>query len=110
MKPQGAPQRTLKSRVLNHSSGSNHTQCGMSLASNPVVFFDITIGDRPAGRIEFILRADVCPRTAENFRALCTGEKSTTALNLWYSNSIFHRVIPDFMLQGGDITSGDGKG
>eukprot|EP00981_Chlorochromonas_danica_P013013 scaffold5640_cov182-Ochromonas_danica.AAC.5 len=82
----------------------------MSLASNPVVFFDISIGDRPAGRIEFILRADVCPRTAENFRALCTGEKSTTALNLWYSNSILHRVIPDFMLQGGDITSGDGRG
>ena len=78
--------------------------------SNSVVFFDIAIGGRPAGRIEMTLRHDVCPRTAENFRALCTGEKSTPTNNLWYKNSPFHRVIPDFMIQGGDFTNGNGTG
>eukprot|EP01032_Pedospumella_encystans_P025556 gene25556-28878_t len=78
--------------------------------SNPVVFFDVAIGGRPAGRIEMTLRADVCPRTAENFRVLCTGEKSTQAKNLWFKGSVFHRVIPQFMLQGGDFTRGNGTG
>eukprot|EP01038_Epipyxis_sp_PR26KG_P006048 gene6048-8327_t len=78
--------------------------------SNPVVFFDVAIGGRPAGRIEMTLRADVCPRTAENFRALCTGEKSTASKNLCYKGSVFHRVIPNFMLQGGDFTRGNGTG
>jgi len=78
--------------------------------SNPVVYFDVAIGGRPAGRIEFTLRADVVPRTAENFRALCTGEKSTPQKNLWFKGSVFHRVIPNFMLQGGDFTRGNGTG
>jgi cyclophilin family peptidyl-prolyl cis-trans isomerase len=67
---------------------------------NPRVFFDITIGGAPAGRIVFDLFADVVPKTAENFRALCTGEKG----------SAFHRIIPGFMCQGGDFTRGNGTG
>ena len=78
--------------------------------NNPVVYFDIAIGDRPAGRIEMTLRADIVPRTAENFRCLCTGEKSTPQKKLWFKNSIFHRVIPNFMLQGGDFTRANGTG
>ena len=71
----------------------------------PVVFFDITIGDRAVGRIVMWLRADVAPLAAENFRALCTGEKGldTNGKRLHYKGSVFHRVIPDFMIQGGAI-------
>eukprot|EP00803_Ostreobium_quekettii_P002717 evm.model.scf_361.10 EVM.evm.TU.scf_361.10 scf_361:88853-94390(-) len=79
---------------------------------NPQVFFDVEIGGSAAGRIVFELRADVAPKTAENFRLLCTGEKGTGqgGKTLHYKGSIFHRVIPNFMCQGGDFTSGDGTG
>jgi peptidylprolyl isomerase len=81
-------------------------------AMNPVVFFDMSIGGQPAGRIEIELFADTCPKTAENFRALCTGEKGQgkSGKPLHYKGSIFHRVIPGFMCQGGDFTRGDGTG
>ena len=73
--------------------------------TNPKVYFDVTIGGRAAGRITMELRADVVPRTAENFRQLCTGQAG-----FGYANSMFHRVIPGFMCQGGDFTRGNGTG
>jgi len=73
--------------------------------TNPRVYLDITIGGVAAGRIVIELRADVVPKTAENFRALCTHEKG-----FGFRKSIFHRIIPQFMCQGGDFTRENGTG
>ena len=83
-----------------------------NMESQPVVFFDMTIGGEPAGRIEMELFETVCPKTCENFRALCTGEKGMgrSGKPLHFKGSSFHRVIPGFMCQGGDFTRGDGTG
>ncbi|MDP2437911.1 MAG: peptidylprolyl isomerase [archaeon] len=82
------------------------------MAGRPRVFFEITVDGAPLGRIEFELYNDIVPKTAENFRALCTGEKGVGKAGkpLHYKGSVFHRVIPQFMLQGGDFTAGNGTG
>ncbi|EOY19717.1 Cyclophilin-like peptidyl-prolyl cis-trans isomerase family protein isoform 2 [Theobroma cacao] len=77
---------------------------------NPIVFFDITIGSIPAGRIKMELFADIAPKTAENFRQLCTGEYRKAGLPVGYKGCQFHRVIKDFMIQAGDFLKGDGSG
>ncbi|RNF00808.1 cyclophilin [Trypanosoma rangeli] len=79
---------------------------------NPKVFFEISIDNKPSGRITMELYADTVPKTAENFRALCTGEKGRgkSGKPLHYKGCVFHRIIPGFMIQGGDITRGNGTG
>ena len=69
------------------------------------VFFDVAANSSPLGRIVFKLADDVVPKTSENFRQLCTGQNG-----YGYKGSIFHRVIPQFMLQGGDFTNFNGTG
>eukprot|EP00116_Pleurobrachia_bachei_P005198 sb/3465460/ len=80
------------------------------IGQNPVVFFDISIGGHAAGRIKMELFADSVPKTSENFRQLCTGEFKRDSVPTGFKGCQFHRVIKDFMIQGGDFLNNDGTG
>ncbi|KAF9021489.1 putative peptidyl-prolyl cis-trans isomerase [Hymenopellis radicata] len=82
----------------------------MTSTTRPIVFMDINIGETPAGRMKMELFSDLVPKTAENFRQLCTGEYRLNSRPQGYKNATFHRV-PNFMCQaGGDFLNGDGTG
>ncbi|KAK5446195.1 Peptidyl-prolyl cis-trans isomerase-like 1 [Exophiala xenobiotica] len=76
----------------------------------PIVFFDITLGGESLGRIKMHLFANTVPKTAENFRQFCTGEHNVNGRPQGYKGSKFHRVIKNFMIQGGDFLHSDGTG
>ncbi|NXN28332.1 RBP2 ligase, partial [Nycticryphes semicollaris] len=94
-------QRSLSELQKGHLS----LAAGLSKDTNPVVYFEVSADDEPLGHITMELFSNIVPRTAENFRALCTGEKG-----FGYKNSCFHRIVTDFVCQGGDITNHDGTG
>src|SRR4051794_1558267 len=79
------------------TAGDNYKPHHTVNPKNPRVFFDITIGDKAAGRVEMELFADTCPKTAENFLQLCVGTKNKEGKELHFKGSSFHRVIPRFM-------------
>ena len=101
----------LAATVLLMSTDEASAETSKDAEISSKVYFDIEINEEEAGRIVFGLFKDV-PKTAENFRALCTGEKGVgkSGKPLHYKGSVFHRVIPQFMLQGGDFTRGNGTG
>uniref|UniRef100_A0A096M6N0 peptidylprolyl isomerase n=1 Tax=Poecilia formosa TaxID=48698 RepID=A0A096M6N0_POEFO len=85
----------------------------MGVKDRPQCYFDVELNREPVGRIVFQLFSDVCPKTSKNFLCLCTGEKGTgkvTRKKLCYKGSTFHRVVKNFMIQGGDFTEGTGRG
>ncbi|XP_072499135.1 probable inactive peptidyl-prolyl cis-trans isomerase-like 6 isoform X5 [Notamacropus eugenii] len=87
-------------------------QVAKCTAERPMVFLEITVNKRPIGRLVFELYADLCPKTCHNFQTLCTGKAgfSRSGLKLHYKNTIFHRLVKNGWLQGGDINMGKGDG
>ncbi|ELU00334.1 hypothetical protein CAPTEDRAFT_184272 [Capitella teleta] len=95
--------------ALAESSYKKH----LNATHHDFVFMDISIGDSPVGRLVFELFTELVPKTCENFRALCTGEKGKSEQNeyaLHFLNSIFHRIVPRGWVQGGDIWLKKGDG
>uniref|UniRef100_A0AAQ5ZWH7 peptidylprolyl isomerase n=1 Tax=Amphiprion ocellaris TaxID=80972 RepID=A0AAQ5ZWH7_AMPOC len=85
----------------------------MGVKDRPQCYFDVELNREPVGRIVFQLFSDVCPKTSKNFLCLCTGERGIgkiTGKKLCYKGSTFHRVVKNFMIQGGDFTEGNGRG
>lgn len=79
------------------------------VSSNPVVYFDITVEGDALGRVSIELFRDTVPKTSENFRSLCTGERGNGQCPLFYKGIPFHRIIPGFVVQGGDVLTKDGR-
>ena len=103
--PQKQPHQRLSTTVMT-------AKMSPTPIDDPIVFLDIAIGTKPVGRIEMVLDVAAAPRTSENFRCLCTGERASpsTKKPLHFKNSSFHRVIPGFMAQAGDFQNHNGTG
>ena len=97
--------------VFNQGGGASENDPELEKITN-TVYFDIKIGDRDVGKIVIGLFGGTVPRTCENFRSLCVGDKKSRdgKYKLAYKGTIFHRIIPGFMIQGGDFTHGNGRG
>lgn len=104
--------KVLHSLVLASATPDHLLTSAMELLhpDNPVVFLDISIGPQVIGRIKIELFAHLVPKSAENFRQFCTGEFKRNGIPTGYKNATFHRIIKDFMIQGGDFLKGDGTG
>jgi len=96
--------------IFNSQSGIPPAHPSATNPTNPVVFFDISIASHTSGRIIIELFADIVPRTAENFRQLCTGEYRVNGLPVGYKGCVFHQVVKDFMCASGDVMNNDGSG
>lgn len=77
--------------------------------TNPIVFLDLTVEGDALGRVSIELFRDTVPKTSENFRSLCTGERGRSECPLFYKGIPFHRIIPGMVVQGGDILTKDGR-
>ena len=97
-----APRSGAAFRRVAPTTASRAYSRGQLSMANPNVYFDMEVGGEAVGRITFELRADVAPKTAENFRALCTGEKG-----FGFKGSAFHRIIPNFSAQSEGLTADD---